>query len=203
MNRYVITITADNDGAAGPGVSHTTIRIDTSSGQARITEVTISAPSGGGLAPTDLPAMDLNLLVRALTAAEPRAVNRGQSQQQRRAAGAEPDGAAPAPSAPPRVPESTAPSSRSRVRQPSSGRAAARTSRTVKSTASGATRTRAATAGSGVRAYRRMPAPEQVMDVYREAGTITGVAEHFEVPRHTAAGWARRLRALGYTIGRQ
>jgi hypothetical protein len=48
----------------------------------------------------------------------------------------------------------------------------------------------AAQAAAGTRAYRRMPDPEQVMDAYRQTGTIGGVAEHFNVPRHTVAGWA-------------
>ncbi|MFD0747671.1 helix-turn-helix domain-containing protein [Phytohabitans flavus] len=62
---------------------------------------------------------------------------------------------------------------------------------------------KAAVEDAGTRAYRRMPEPEQVMDVYRETGSITAVAEHFGVPRHTVAGWARRLRSQGHAIGRQ
>jgi hypothetical protein len=56
---------------------------------------------------------------------------------------------------------------------------------------------------AGTRARRRMPDPEQVMDVYNQTGSITAVAGHFEVPRHTVAGWARRLRTMGHAIGRQ
>jgi hypothetical protein len=41
------------------------------------------------------------------------------------------------------------------------------------------------------------------MAVYAQTGTITGVAEHYSVPRHTAAGWASRLRRQGHAIGRQ
>jgi len=48
-----------------------------------------------------------------------------------------------------------------------------------------------------------MPEPHEVMGVYRETGSITAVAKHFGVPRHTVAGWARRLRAQGHSIGRQ
>jgi hypothetical protein len=47
-----------------------------------------------------------------------------------------------------------------------------------------------------------MPEPEQVLAAYERVGTITGLANHFEVPRHTATGWARRLRSMGYPIGR-
>jgi transposase len=33
-------------------------------------------------------------------------------------------------------------------------------------------------------------------------GSVSGLAEHFDVPRHTVQGWARQLRIQGYTIGR-
>jgi hypothetical protein len=52
------------------------------------------------------------------------------------------------------------------------------------------------------RAYRRMPPAEDVMAAYRQTGTLTGLAEHFDVPRHTIQGWARRLRDQGHPIGR-
>jgi hypothetical protein len=51
------------------------------------------------------------------------------------------------------------------------------------------------------RVYRRMPEVDVLRDVYRQARTITGVAEHFGVPRHTAQGWITRLRRRGVDIG--
>src|SRR6266545_2585102 len=62
---------------------------------------------------------------------------------------------------------------------------------------------RQVTAAAGERAYRRMPPAEEVLAAYRQLGTVSGLAEHFGVPRHTVQGWARRLRGLGYQIGRQ
>jgi hypothetical protein len=47
-----------------------------------------------------------------------------------------------------------------------------------------------------------MPDPDEVMSAYREVGTVSGLAEHFDVPQHTVTHWARRLRSLGYQIGR-
>jgi hypothetical protein len=47
----------------------------------------------------------------------------------------------------------------------------------------------------GGRAYRRMP--EDFAAVYQQAGSAAAVAEHYQVPRHTANGWIRRLRELG------
>jgi hypothetical protein len=56
--------------------------------------------------------------------------------------------------------------------------------------------------GNGERAYRRMPEPATVMKAYERVGTISGLAELFDVPHHTVTHWARRLRAQGYRIGR-
>jgi hypothetical protein len=178
VSRYVITITPDNDGAAVADTAHTTVRVDISTGQTRITELTVRAASGGGLAPADLPPVDLDLLVRALAA----------------------------PAAQPALPPvaetvdqvAPAPAPRRRARKSTAKKA------TAKATTSAAKKaTKRAAADSGTRAYRRMPEPDQVMDVYRETGSITAVAEHFGVPRHTVAGWARRLRTQGHAIGRQ
>jgi hypothetical protein len=65
-----------------------------------------------------------------------------------------------------------------------------------------ATAAKRAASGIGTRAYRRVPGAEQVMNVYRRAGSIVAVAQHFGVPRYTVDGWARRLRARGHAIGR-
>jgi hypothetical protein len=52
------------------------------------------------------------------------------------------------------------------------------------------------------RPYRRMPDPDAIMKAYRKVGTVSGLADRFEVPRHTVNHWARRLRSQGYDIGR-
>jgi hypothetical protein len=46
------------------------------------------------------------------------------------------------------------------------------------------------------RAYRRMPPPLELRGVHERVGTITAVATHYGVPRHTAQGWIARLRNL-------
>ena len=56
--------------------------------------------------------------------------------------------------------------------------------------------------GNGERAYRRMPDADTVLAAYQEVGSVSGLADHFGVPRHTVQGWARRLRREGYDIGR-
>jgi transposase-like protein len=40
--------------------------------------------------------------------------------------------------------------------------------------------------------YRRSPADLEA--VYQQAGSVTAVADHYNVPRHTAQGWIRTLR---------
>jgi hypothetical protein len=54
----------------------------------------------------------------------------------------------------------------------------------------------------GERPYRRMPDPDTIMKAYRKVGTVSGLADRFQVPRHTVNHWARRLRSQGYDIGR-
>ncbi|MFC0531129.1 helix-turn-helix domain-containing protein [Phytohabitans kaempferiae] len=178
MSKYVITITPDNDGAAGADTAHTTVHVDISTGQTRITELTVRAASGGGLAPADLPPVDLDLLVRALAAPTP-------------------PPALPAAAEPVEEVEAV-PTARRRPRKTAAKKAAAKATKTT-----GRRAAKEAAEGGGTRAYRRMPEADQVMDVYRQTGSITAVAEHFGVPRHTVAGWARRLRQQGHAIGRQ
>lgn len=55
---------------------------------------------------------------------------------------------------------------------------------------------------SGARPYRRMPDPDEVMAAYQQVGTVSGLADHFGVPRYTVQNWAARLRTMGYDIGR-
>ncbi len=47
------------------------------------------------------------------------------------------------------------------------------------------------------RAYRRMPDPAEVKATFLTSRTITGVAQHYGVPTHTAQGWITRLRRKG------
>lgn len=70
------------------------------------------------------------------------------------------------------------------------------------STDRGRKRKAAKGSGGGQRPYRRMPDPSDIMTAYKRIGTISGMAEHFDVPHHTVTHWARRLREQGYDIGR-
>ena len=65
-----------------------------------------------------------------------------------------------------------------------------------------AARQAAASVQSRERVYRRMPPAEEVMAAYQQVGSVSGLADHFNVPRHTVQGWARQLRKQGHAIGR-
>jgi hypothetical protein len=60
----------------------------------------------------------------------------------------------------------------------------------------------AAPVESSERVYRRMPPAEEVMAAYRKVGSVSGLADHFNVPRYTVQGWAGQLRKQGHAIGR-
>jgi hypothetical protein len=75
--------------------------------------------------------------------------------------------------------------------------------RPSKPKAEGHTERRKANAAPDGRAYRRMPEPDAVIKAYQKVGTISALAEHFDVPVYTAQSWARRLRSQGYQIGRE
>lgn len=181
MSRYIITITPEPPGLG----SQTTVRVDLSSGQPRVQELLVRSADKRGLASGDLPVIDFGLLISAVSggtraAADTTSGETASGRRRGRASGAT---------------AQTDRKSRSRTA------AAARTGRraAARPAAEGA---EGAENGGAERAYRRMPEPDEVIAVYEKVGTITGLAEHFGVPRHTAQGWAGRLRRGGYQIGR-
>jgi hypothetical protein len=172
---YTITITPNDDEAG----AQTTIRVDTTAGSARVTELTVRAAGGAGLSPRQLPAVNLEQLIAALAPTPQPAL-------------------ATEPAGQPAEMAEAAPTGRGRARAKRVGRKApakkaASRSRQARGEKAGAARESA----SGRRAYRRMPEASEVAALYRAAGSATAVAEHFGVPRHTASGWVRRLRSQG------
>jgi hypothetical protein len=168
MSGYTVTITPSGD-QSGP---QTTIQVDTTSGAARVTELTVKA-GGNGLSPQELPVIDLALLVAALAPSSTAAITAAP--------------AAPAPAA-----------STARSRQPRGRRARKAAEAPAKATRG---RRRAAAAAPEApkagRAYRRMPAQDDVVAAWNESHSASALAAHFDVPRHTAQGWLRRLRSMG------
>jgi hypothetical protein len=178
MSGYTVTITP----AGGQGGPQTTIHVDTTTGAARVTELTMTAADGNGLAPQQLPVFDLAGLVAALA-----------------------PGTTPAITSTAVVAE--APVARSTTRSRRSRGAAAKTEKAgpKKSVATRGRRRGAAAGGEepkAGRAYRRMPEQDDVVAAWQQSGSASAVAEHFGVPRHTATGWLRRLRSLGVIEGK-
>ena len=219
MSRFIITIAPENGDATDAASAQTTVRVDTSTGNTRITELTVRAADGGGLAPADLPAVDLDLLIRALaapagrTALPPEAGSEvvHLAPQAGIAEAVEPSEVAAQPSAPARGRgagrRAGAARAGGRAAKKASGRAASadtggRAGRQAAAAKATGRARKAASVERETRAYRRMPEPAEVLAAYQETGSITKLAEHYGVPRHTANGWARRLRSQGHAIGR-
>jgi hypothetical protein len=217
MTSYTISITPDDTSRAS-----TTLRVDVSDNAPRITELLVRAGAATGLSAHQLPAVDLDLLLRAVTpAAVPALVHAAETE---RPAPAEPEPAepqAPQPRAEAaavparasgRAAAATAAPRKRTTRKPaeptaaSTGRSTA--GRTAKQAggakkAAKATRTAAGkatpTTSGGERAYRR--APDDLPQAFQQAGGVTAVARHYGVPRHTAQSWVRRLRQQGLISG--
>jgi hypothetical protein len=215
---YTITITPNDDEAG----ACTTIRVDTTSGSARITELTVRAAEGGAIFPQQLPALNLDQLIAALVpptttaiaaTSDPaeRAVGSARQDESSGQAAAQADGSAADASAVDTdfavaqvdVPEPVDPPQRAaRAGRTTDPKKATRTAPAKKaSTRSRQTKAERAAAAAesvnGRRAYRRMPEPGEVLTRYREVGGTTALARHYGVPRHTATGWLRRLRSQG------
>lgn len=177
MSSYTITITPDDNTRAS-----TTLRVDVSDDAARITELLVRSGTASGLAAHQLPAVDLDLLLRAITpGGAPAALSTSVTDA---AVAAD----TPRRRSAPRGRRGTAKAT-GKTETPAKAAKASRT-------AAKASRTTAKKAASGgERAYRR--APGDLVQVFTELGGVTAVARHYGVPRHTAQSWVRRLRNEG------
>ena len=222
MDSYTITIAPNDDSG-----NSTTLVVDTSGDQVRITDVHLHAAAG--LAGGTMPTVDFGLLLRAVgtapvgqpsidtapadapAPAEAPAPSETPAPSADVAEPASGDVEAPGPVAAPRrprakrakaVPPPVAEPKRSRRRRtpdeaPETA-VATRRRRTAAAPAKSAPRKKAAAAKAaaqtaGGRAYRRMP--EDFRAVYEQTSSPAALAEHYGVPRHTAQGWIRRVKA--------
>lgn len=200
MNSYTITIAPnDNSGNA------TTLVVDTSGSEVRITDVHLHATDG--LAGGQMPTVDFGLLLRAITGSKApaieatpvRAVRASQAGERVDAQAPTTESTAPAPRTRRRArqaaPATAEPAKRVRARatkNAASKKASAAPAKAAKSAS--AKKTAKAAARSGERVYRRMP--EDFAAVYGQTGSTAAIADHYSVPRHTAQGWVRRIRAM-------
>jgi hypothetical protein len=174
MSSYTITITPDDTTRAS-----TTVRVDVTDDAARITELLVKAGGPNGLAAHQLPAIDLDLLLRAIQPAAAPPALRGSRRSVTRA-------------------ESTSDESTTRRRAGTRRQRGAKATAAKEAPAKAARGTRTVakkSASGGERAYRR--APGDLVQVFSDLGGVTAVAKHYGVPRHTAQSWVRRLRNEG------
>jgi outer membrane biosynthesis protein TonB len=215
MDSYTITIAPNDDSG-----NSTTLVVDTSGDQIRITDVHLHA--AGGLSGGTMPTVDFRLLLRAVgTSAS------GQPRIEPAPADvpAHVETAAPADTTEPVSERIEEPRPAKATRSPRAERTAAATpvaepkrprprrrraanTTAPEETATGTRRRRTpakiaaakkaavkkATAPntSGGRAYRRMP--EDFRAVYQQTSSPAAIADHYGVPRHTAQGWIRRIK---------
>jgi len=218
MGSYTITIAPNDDSG-----NSTTLIVDTSAEQVRITDVHLHAANG--LTGGQLPTVDFGLLLKAVAApaSSPTAIEATpapavapvdthvatpETADEPTAGETPPPAAATAkprrakraaPAAP--APE---PATRSNTRRTAAARtaggkatkAAAKRAGGGRAAARQQASTKAAKAAGGERAYRRMP--EDFAAVYRQASTPAAIADHYGVPRHTAQGWIRRTKAADH-----
>ncbi|TDC65769.1 hypothetical protein E1258_04605 [Micromonospora sp. KC207] len=198
------------------------MRVEFNGATARITELLVRAGEGDGLAAGQIPAVDLDLLLKAVTAAvggkqaltvspaapaseapadvsvdeEPAAdIDAGRPVAATTSTADQPATTTPVPSEPTEVavPKQTsrakaqaAGTTRSRGRKATGAKATNAGRKATKQTAKGE-----ASPGTG-RVYRR--SPDDLESVYQQAGSPAALADHYNVPRHTAQGWIRTLR---------
>ncbi len=180
MTTYTITITADDDSAAT-----TRLRLDTSGDQVILTDLHLH--DGNGLSTGQLPAIDYGLLLAAITTSTPTPLS-GRTPHAR---GRD---TTPAPTA---VTASTPARRRARTAAPAAAAAATPQPAVGGRRRAGAGNKAAAAANKSVPRARKTTTKAKTAKADRQAGSASAAAEHYQVPRHTANGWIRRLREQG------
>nr|WP_052165599.1 hypothetical protein [Micromonospora purpureochromogenes] len=220
MSSYTITIAAND-----PSRATTTVTVELNGATARITELLVRAGEGDGLTAGQIPAVDLDLLLKAVTpavggqqaiptslaapavdapitdgtsvhdedrvadtvATQPVAATTSSADEPAATSPAKTDVTEAVPKRASRAKASTSGRSRPGGRKAAAGATATAARKAAKQTAKG----EAATTTTG-RVYRR--SPSDLASVYQQAGSVAAVADHYNVPRHTAQGWIRTLR---------
>lgn len=176
MTTYTVTIEPPARGEAN-GVVRAVLRVDIGDDSgSRIVEITLHSEAKAGLAAIPLPSIDLRAVVTALHAGISGLNDAGEIIP---AASQYRDGHQT------QVVESL---------PATNARAASNKDRQVPTSIS--TQSRTPSRAAGERAYRRMPDPNKLREDHARIGSITKLAEHYGVPRHTVKGWMRRLRKM-------
>jgi hypothetical protein len=203
VNAYTVAITCEGYNA------QMIVKIDDASGTPRISELWVRPTEGSGLSAEELPNVNLDLLLRSLqqpadTGPHPltRPDHGDEGVDHTGPSAAEEDGDDLA------VDQSVDQSwsRRDTTKRDTTKRDTTKKDAAKKAGGDGAVATRQASGAgdrqrrrirtsatvSGARAYRRMP--DDLAATYAKSGSVTAVARHYGVPRHTAQGWIGRLR---------
>ena len=182
MTRYVVVIRPEDEDGSGEA----TLRVETDPSAPRVIEMTVRATAAEGRSASLLAAIDLQGVVMALSAGV-RPVPAGSR---------EPD-TVPAPQSSGEPAPAGVRRTRSTVRKATPAKTASKATARKAAGAKAAGETpNASSRRKSDRPYRHMPDPAELAAAYEEVGTVTGLAERYGVPRHTAQGWVARLRKL-------
>ncbi len=220
VSSYTITIAAHD-----PSRATTTLTVELDGPTARITELVVRAGEGDGLTAGQIPAVDLDLLLKAVTPAvggqqaitvspaapaddapttDDTSVHGAQrvadTETAQPVAATTSTAGEPATTSPTTtnvtevaVPQQTSRAKTSPAGAPRAGRRKPATGANAKATRKATKQTATSEAATTKdRVYRR--SPSDLASVYQQAGSVTAVADHYNVPKHTAQGWIRTLR---------
>lgn len=204
VNAYTVAITCEGYNA------QMIVKIDDASGTPRISELWVRPTEGSGLSAEELPNVNLDLLLRSLQ----QPADTGPHPLTRLDHGDEDNVDHAGPSAAEEGDDELAAgqsvdqpwSRRDTTKRDTTKRDDAKKDAAKKAGSNGAVATKQASGAgdrqrrrirtsatvSGARAYRRMP--DDLAATYAKSGSVTAVARHYGVPRHTAQGWIGRLR---------
>jgi hypothetical protein len=212
VKQYTVTITPDD----GVG-AETVIKLDVNGVTPRVKELRLTAGDNGSLSTSQLPAINLELLLAAVMPAAtsmpaPAAMSLPGTDTPALDVAAAPADAPPPPPAAAQTAPSVATASTSPRRGRPAKKAAAPATRTAKKTAGRKAAAAKATAKKAQpgkvrkatsakpdpktgRVYRTMP--DDFVSTYHQASTVAAIADVYDVPRHTAQGWVNTARKRG------
>ncbi len=196
MRLYTVTITPD-DGAG----AQTVVKLQVNGTGSRITQLQLNAGTDAGLSATQLPPINLELLLEAVlpTSMPPtRAIRGGQAGVDEDAPGTDVHPDSPAPTVTRSRPGRKTAGDTGRAAKKGKaggGRPATKVAAAAKPAATPARAPGTAATGGTGRAYRTMP--DDFVGVFGQAKSVVGVADHYRVPRHTVNSWLRTARQRG------
>ncbi len=197
MRLYTVTITPDD----GTG-AQTVVKLRVDGAHSRITQLQLNAAADEGLSATQLPPINLELLLAAVLPASMPATHAIRGSRSGTVADLSGAGG-PVSDEPPAATTRSRPGRKStsdqgrsaRKSKAGGGRPATKVAAAAKPAATSARAPGMAAKGGTGRVYRTLP--DDFAGVYGQAKSVAGVADHYQVPRHTVNGWVRTARQRG------